>query len=119
INITRGGTPYFTKDLQLGGATFIEATQRKFNVGQAEAMAMVQGESNDQDIRPVLEQSCETLALALDRAQAYLRTSGEASAITRIMLCGGSALTPGLVDYLNRRLNVPTDVANPLSRIAY
>jgi type IV pilus assembly protein PilM len=119
INITRAGTPYFTKDLQLGGNTFVEATQRKFSVSQSEAEAMVRGESTSQDIRPVLEQSCETLALALDRAQAYLRTAGEAGSITRIMLCGGSALTPGLVDYLGRRLNVQAEVTNPLNRIGY
>ena len=120
INITRGGTPYFTKDLQLGGNTFIEAAQRKFNMSHAEAEALVRGEgSPEHDIRPLLEQSCESLALALDRAQAYLRTAGEAGAVTRIMLCGGSALTPGLAEYLTRRLNVSAEIANPLSRIAY
>src|SRR5882762_7386449 len=120
INITRGGTPYFTKDLQLGGNTFIEAAQRKFNMSHAESETLVRGEgSPDHDMRPLLEQSCETLALALDRAQAYLRTAGEAGAVTRIMLCGGSALTPGLAEYLTRRLNVSAEIANPLSRIAY
>src|SRR5437867_6471853 len=120
INITRTGTPYFTKDIQLGGNTFIEGAQRKFNLSQAEAGGLVRGESNGgHDLRVVLEQSCESLAVALDRAQAYLRTAGEASAITRIMLCGGSSLTPGLVEYLNRRLGVPTEVANPLNRIGF
>ena len=120
INITRGGTPYFTKDLQLGGNTFIEAAQRKFNISHSEAEQVVRGEgSPNHDIRSLLDQSCESLALALDRAQAYLRTSGEASAVTRIMLCGGSALTPGLAEYLTRRLNVPAEIANPLSRISY
>lgn len=117
INITRGGTPYFTKDLQLGGTTFQEAAQRKFSLSQAEAEAVVRGETTTHDMRPVLEQSCETLAVALDRAQSYLRTAGEAGAITRLMLCGGSSLTPGLVEYLNRRLNVPAEIANPLTRI--
>ena len=35
------------------------------------------------------------------------------------MLCGGSALTPGLKDYLQRRFNVPAEIANPLARVAY
>src|SRR5262249_6464905 len=30
IDIVKAGVPYFTKDLQLGGNTFVEATQRKF-----------------------------------------------------------------------------------------
>ena len=32
IDITMSGVPYFTKDLQLGGNVFVEATQRKFNL---------------------------------------------------------------------------------------
>src|SRR5262245_6927442 len=120
INIMRGGTPYFTKDVQLGGSTFVEAAQRKFSMSQAEAESLVRGESSSEhDIRPVLEQSCESLAIALDRAQAYLRTAGEAGPSTRLLLCGGSALTPGLVEFLNRRLNVLVEVANPLERIDY
>src|SRR5881397_3260118 len=36
INITQGGVPYFTKDLQFGGHTLIEAAQRKFSLSQSE-----------------------------------------------------------------------------------
>jgi Tfp pilus assembly PilM family ATPase len=101
----QGGVPYFTKDLQVGGHTFVEAAQRKFNLSQAEAAAAVRGESGAAlEIAPVIEQACEGLATALERAQAYLRTAGEAGAVTRIMLCGGSSLTPAVAEFLNRDL---------------
>jgi type IV pilus assembly protein PilM len=120
INIVRGGVPYFTKDLQMGGNTFVEATQRKFNLSQAEASAVVRGESTaGLEVIPVIEHACEGLAMALDRAQSYLRTAGEAGSVTRIMLCGGSAMTPGLADYLQRRFSISAEIANPLTRIAY
>jgi type IV pilus assembly protein PilM len=120
INLTQAGVPYFTKDLQLGGNTFIEATQRKFNLSQAEAARAVRGESiNRIDIGPVIEQACEGLATALERAQAYLRTAGEAGALSRIILCGGVSLTPGLPEFLQRRFGVPAEIANPLARVAY
>src|SRR5438128_104194 len=45
IDIVQAGIPYFTKDLQLGGNTFIEAAQRKFNLSQVEAGAAVRGEA--------------------------------------------------------------------------
>jgi len=119
IDITRAGVPYFTKDLQLGGNTFVEAAQRKFSLSQSEAAAVVRGETSGFEVVPVVEQACEGLALALERAQAYLRTAGEAGSVTRIMLCGGSALTPGIADFLSRRFNVTAEVGNPLSRIGY
>jgi type IV pilus assembly protein PilM len=120
INIIQAGVPYFTKDLQVGGSTFTEAAQRKFNLSQAEASAAVRGESGSNlELVPVIEQACEGLATALERAQAFLRTSGEAGAISRIMLCGGSALTPGVPEFLRRRFGVTTEIANPLARVAY
>jgi type IV pilus assembly protein PilM len=120
INIVQGGVPYFTKDLQVGGNTFIEAAQRKFNLSQAEAAAAVRGESGaGLETSPVVEQACEGIATALERAQAYLRTAGEAGPLNRILLCGGSSLTPGVPEFLNRRFNVPTEIVNPLQRIAY
>ena len=120
INIVQAGVPYFTKDLQVGGNTFVEAVQRKFNLSQSEAAAAVRGESGPGvEVAPVIEQACEGIATALDRAQAYMRTAGEAGSISRILLCGGSALTPGVQEYLGRRFNVPTEVVNPLARIQY
>jgi len=120
INIVQAGVPYFTKDLQIGGTTFVEAAQRKFNLSQAEAAAAVRGESGSAlELGPVIEQACEGLATALERAQAFLRTSGEAGAISRIMLCGGSALTPGVSEFLQRRFGVATEIANPLKRVTY
>jgi type IV pilus assembly protein PilM len=120
INITQGGVPYFTKDLQVGGNIFVEAAQRKFNLSQTEAGAAVRGESGPGlEMSPVIDQACEGLATAIDRAQAYLRTAGEAGPVTRIMLCGGSAMTSGVSEFLNRRFGIPCEIANPLARIAY
>jgi type IV pilus assembly protein PilM len=120
INITQGGVPYFTKDLQVGGSTFVESAQRKFNLSQAEAAAAVRGESGARhELMPMIEQACEGLATALERAQSYLRTSGEAGPVSRIMLCGGGSLTPGVAEFLNRRFGVPAEIANPLSRVSY
>ena len=120
INITQGGVPYFTKDLQVGGNSFIESAQRKLNLSQTEAAAAVRGESaTGVDVMPVIEQSCEGLATALERAQAYLRTAGEAGPLTRIMLCGGASMTPGVPEFLARRFGVQAEIANPLTRIGY
>ena len=120
INIMQAGVPYFTKDLQVGGNSFTESAQRKFNLSQSEAAAAVRGESGaGLDVVPVVEQACEGLATALERAQAYLRTAGEAGPVTRIMLCGGASMTPGVPEFLSRRFGVNAEIVNPLARIAY
>jgi type IV pilus assembly protein PilM len=119
INIVQSGVPYFTKDLQIGGDTFIDAVQRRFNVTREVAAAALRGERADLDVVPVVEQACESLATALERAQAYLRTTGETGPLSRLILCGGGSLTPGLVPFLEGRFSVPTEIANPLARIQY
>lgn len=119
INIIQNGIPYFTKDLQMGGNSFVDAVQRRFNVTFEAAQDALHGESTDLDIIPVVEQTCESLATALDRAQAYLRTTGETGPVSRIMLCGGAALTPGLKAFLDSRFSVQTEIANPLARIEH
>jgi type IV pilus assembly protein PilM len=119
INITQSGVPYFTKDLQVGGDTFIDAVQRRYNVTREVAAAALQGQRADLDVVPLVEQACESLATAIERAQAYLRTTGETGPISRLMLCGGASLTPGLVPFLESRFSVPTEIANPLARIQY
>ncbi|MGH7742293.1 MAG: pilus assembly protein PilM, partial [Candidatus Eiseniibacteriota bacterium] len=120
INIMQGGVPYFTKDLQVGGNSFIESAQRKFNLSQTEAAAAVRGEGGQSiDVMPVVEAACENLATALERAQTYLRTAGEAGPLTRIMLCGGASMTPGVPEFLSRRFNVTAEITNPLTRIGY
>lgn len=119
INIIQGGVPYFTKDLQVGGNTFIDAVQRRFNTTHEAAVEALHGGGSDHDIIPIVEGACETLATALERAQAYLRTTGETGPVSRLMLCGGGSLTPGLAPFLEGRFSVTTEIANPLARIEY
>src|SRR6267142_1201074 len=70
INIIQAGVPYFTKDLQVGGNSFIEAAQRKFNLSQSEAAAAVRGESGGNlEMASVIDQVSESIATALERAQ--------------------------------------------------
>jgi len=64
------------------------------------------------------------LSMRLTRESAKKFPPGEvvftlAGPVSRIMLCGGSAMTPGVSEFLQRRFNVPCEIANPLARIAY
>jgi len=55
----------------------------------------------------------------LDRAIAYLKSSGETERVDRILLSGGSARVPGLKEFLNTRHHVPVEVVNPLQKLSY
>jgi len=55
----------------------------------------------------------------LEPSLSYLKTSGEADGIDKIVLCGGGAHLPGLVEYLSESYEVPGDIADPLAALDY
>ena len=119
INIVQGGVPYFTKDLQVGGNTFIEAAQRKFNLSQTEAAARCAASAARAST------SCRwssRLRRPRDRARARagLPAHGRRSRpLTRIMLCGGASHDAGRAGVPEPPLHRPAEIANPLTRIEY
>jgi len=120
VNIVQDHVPHFTKDLSVGSNAFVEGIQRRYNVSQSEAMNALRGRGDQAiDVAPIIQTACEDLSVQLDRAIAYLKSSGDTERVDRILLSGGSARVPGLKEFLNTRHQVPVDVVNPLQKIDY
>lgn len=118
LNLVRAGIPLHTKDLALGTSTLIEALKRKYSLGQEEAESALHGAAEGEvDLAGTVREVFEDLASALERAVAYLKSSGEAEKVSRILLAGGGAGLPGLRDFLAGREQVPVEVVDPLARI--
>ncbi|MCX5801107.1 MAG: type IV pilus assembly protein PilM [Candidatus Eisenbacteria bacterium] len=120
ISIVKDGIPHFTKDLSLGSHTVVEALQREHGLSHDEATKVLKGQSegaHNYNIPQFVQVACDDLVVTLDRALAYLKTSGEAGALTRLFLSGGSSRLQGLRELLAEKFNVPADIANPLSKI--
>jgi type IV pilus assembly protein PilM len=120
VSIVKDGVPHFTKDLALGSHTVAEAIQREYGLSQDQAFKALRGEGEGAyDVPQFVQTACDDLVVTLDRALAYLKTSNEAEALTRILLSGGSAQMQGLKELMAEKFHVPVDLANPLLRIAY
>ncbi len=120
VNIIENQVPHFTKDLSVGSNAFVEGIQRRYNVSQTEAMNALRGRGDSNiDVSPIIQVACEDLSVQLDRAIAYLKSSGDAEKVDRIILSGGSARVPGLKEFLNMRHQVPVEVVNPLQKMSY
>src|SRR4029450_2706 len=82
LNIVRDGVPHFTKDLSVGSNSFVEGIQRRHNVSQPDALNALRGGGDSPLAGPPLTQAaCEDLSVQLDRAIAYLKSSGEAERV--------------------------------------
>jgi type IV pilus assembly protein PilM len=121
INIVQGGVSEFTRDSALGGNRYTESIQKMLGLSyeQAESLKLggeVEGRSFE-DARPAIDMVNAELAAEIRRSFDFFRSSSHSDTIHRVVLSGGCARLPGLVEYLSENLEIPSEVANPLRHI--
>ena len=120
MNILRGGRSTFTGDVPVGGKEFNDALVRNLGVSPVEAESIKIGTNPTHpldQIEPVLQPVKEFLAEEIHRALSFFWTAATDEQIGAILLSGGTSRVPGLVDLLSQRLEVPVQIANPLTNV--
>ncbi|MFH1143097.1 MAG: type IV pilus assembly protein PilM [Candidatus Eisenbacteria bacterium] len=116
--VARDHAPLYTQDLAFGGTSFLQAIQKSALLSREEAERAVQDKSATVDTRIPREELVADLSASLDKALNYLRSSGEADRIDRILVSGGGAHIEGLVAALSDLQSAPVAVLDPLSRFS-
>jgi type IV pilus assembly protein PilM len=122
VHIVRAGIPYFTRDLPVGTTHFIEEFQKQLGLTYDRALAVAQGNVEHVDAQlldEIVRSVGSEIYQGLEPSLSYLKTSGEADGIERIVLSGGGAKLPGLREYLASCYSVPAELADPLAALAY
>ncbi len=114
VNVVRGGVPLYTQDLALGGHTYLQSIQKAFHLSRAEVEKALQDTPARLDVRVQLEEFCGDLSANIEKSLNYLRTSGEADHLDRVLVCGGGAQVTGVVAMLTHLQSVPVQVVDPL-----
>ena len=121
INILQGGLSEFTRDSALGGTRYTESIQKMLGLSYEQAESLKLGGEVDgrtyEDARPAIEMVNTEVAGEIRRSFDFFRSSSHSDTIHRVMLSGGCARLPGLVEYLSENLEIPCEVANPLRNI--
>lgn len=123
INVIKGGMSIFTRDFTMAGNAITEALQERYQVSPEEAERMkVEANGGEQDI-PDLENAildcAEPICSEIERSVDYFRSTFGGDFIKHVYLSGGSARIAGLSDHLSQRLNIKTQLINPLSKVGY
>ncbi len=120
VGIVREGLPLFNRDIPIGGETFVEGLQRMIGVTSEEARAAIEGlpGSQSDEVLKAISSVADELGMAIERSFSYLSSSGEAASVDRIYLSGGGAKIAGLQKYLQEKLSIPVDIADPLQNLA-
>ncbi|HVR98909.1 MAG TPA: type IV pilus assembly protein PilM [Thermoanaerobaculia bacterium] len=123
INILSRGTTVFWRDISFGGNQFTEALQREFNLSFAQAESLKRGESVDRytpaEARPVLDSVSTEMASEVRKTFDFFSATSSEGPVDELVLSGGCALTPNLLQVLRERFEVPTELMNPLRKIHF
>jgi len=121
INIVKGSTPLFTRDVSVGGHQYTDSLQKELDLSFDDAESLKLGQkvgtvSEDAKL-PILQQVTEIIVLEIQKTFDFFRATAAGEHIERIYLAGGSAQVAGLMEALRQEFSLPVEMLNPFARI--
>jgi type IV pilus assembly protein PilM len=114
VSVTMNGQVVYERDQAFGGNQLTQDIARAYGLSFEEAETKKRGgDLPDGWQKDFLTPFVETSALEVTRALQFFFTSTPYSRVDQIMLAGGCAVLPGLVDAVVNRTQVPTSVVSP------
>lgn len=121
INIVKGTTPLFTRDVSVGGNQYTDSLQKELDLSFDDAEALKLGRKvgtvSEDAKQPILHQVTEIIVLEIQKTFDFFRATAPGVHIDRIFLAGGSSKVPGLVEALRQEFSLAVEVMNPFQRI--
>ena len=119
LYVLQDGQSVFTRDQNLGGRQLTEEIQHRYGLSFDEAgRAKKSGELPDDYASDLLQPFMESLSQQTSRLLQTFFSSTSQHQVDQIVLCGGTALLPGLADVMEQQIGVPTMIANPLAEMS-
>ena len=122
INIVKGTTPLFTRDVSVGGNQYTDSLQKELDLSFDDAESLKLGHrvgtvSEDAKL-PILQQVTEIIVLEIQKTFDFFRATAAGEHIERIFLAGGSSKVPGLIEALRQEFSIPVELLNPFQRVS-
>jgi len=122
INIVKGTTPLFPRDVSVGGNQYTDSLQKELDLGFDDAESLKLGRKvgtvSEDAKMPILQQVTEIIVLEIQKTFDFFRATAAGEHIERIYLAGGSARVPGLMEALRQEFSLPVELLNPFQRIS-
>ena len=122
INIVKGATPLFTRDVSVGGNQYTDSLQKELDLSFDDAESLKLGNKvgtvSEDAKMPILQQVTEIIVLEIQKTFDFFRATAAGEHIERIYLAGGSSKVPGLMEALRQEFSLPVEPLNPFQRIS-
>ena len=122
INVVKGETSLFTRDVQMGGNQYTEEIQKQLGVSahEADTMKMLAAQQQGGPLMDVISRVNETLSQEIRRSvDFYNSTASGEERIVRISMSGGCSKMSGLKEAVTTKLGVDVELLNPFERIKF
>jgi type IV pilus assembly protein PilM len=117
----RGGVPLFTRDVSVGGNQYTDALQKELDLSFDDAERLKKGDTlpsvTDEQKGQILRSVSDILTLEIQKTFDFFRATASGENIQRIMVAGGTARVPGLVDLLREEFAMPVEELNPFRKV--
>lgn len=114
ISVTLNDQPIYEREQAFGGNQLTQDIARAYGLSAEEAEAKKRtGDLPENYERDLLQPFADNIALEVTRALQFFFTSTPYSRVDQILLAGGCAVIPGLVDVVGTRSQAATSILNP------
>jgi len=112
-----------TRDVSSGAREIYNAIQKEFRLNPeltGKAIKGEMGDSVDQDmLKATIISATDELISGVELAFSYFKSQTKTDNIDWIILSGGGSLIPYLPEFLQSKMNIPLEIANPLRNVDY
>jgi type IV pilus assembly protein PilM len=125
MNIVRGTTSIFTRDISAGGNQYTDLLQKELNLTFEQAEALKRGVAPDeqtslQQAQAAIGSVSEMLGLEIQRTLDFFRaTAVDSPNIDRMLIAGGSSKVSQLCEYLADKFQMPVERFDSFRSIRY
>ncbi|MGH9774490.1 MAG: type IV pilus assembly protein PilM [Candidatus Acidiferrales bacterium] len=121
INIIRGAISLFARDVSVGGNQYTDALQKELDMNFQDAERLKTGASlsgvSDEHKASILRSVSDILILEIQKTFDFFRATASGENIRRIVVGGGTARVPGLLDLLREEFSIPVEELYPFRRV--
>jgi type IV pilus assembly protein PilM len=125
INVVRGVTSIFTRDISAGGNQYTDLLQKELNLTFEQAEALKRGADFGMEMPAdqadlSIQSVTEMLGMEIQRTLDFFRaTAVDSPAIDRMLIAGGSSKVQHLCDYLAEKFQMPVERFDAFRSIRY
>lgn len=123
ITYLHDGIFHTTRDVSAGTREIYNAIQKEFRLNPELTSKAIKGEMNesiDEDmLKATIISATDELISGIELAFSYYKSQTKIEKIDWIVLSGGGSLIPHLPEFLQTKLNIPLEIANPLRNVDY